>query len=145
MRHEPLASNGRDKGGAEPGHIVYVIDDEQLLRQSSCLLINALGLSCVQYPDGPSFLRDVETLTPGCILLDVMMNEMSGLDVQAEPQKRGIDWPIVFMSGRSDVPTVVQAVRKGAVEFLPKPFTDEELLAALHRGFVTLRRREPGA
>ena len=125
-----------------PEPVVYVIDDELPLRQSSCMLISALGLRCVQYPDGGAFLDSVETLEPGCVLLDVLMEPMSGLEVQAEMLKRGIDWPIVFMSGRSHVPTVVEAVKKGAVEFLPKPFTDEELLAALHRGFVRLRAKE---
>lgn len=118
---------------------VYVIDDEADLRDSSCFLLAALGLNCVQYPSGAAFLDDVSTLDPGCILLDVIMKNMGGLEVQTELARRGVDWPIVFMSGHQDVPTVVSAVKNGAVEFLQKPFTDEALLAALHRGFVRLR------
>jgi len=118
---------------------VYVIDDEADLRESSCFLLAALGLNCVQYPSGTAFLEDVATLEPGCILLDVIMRDMNGLCVQEELLRRGVKWPIVFMSGAQDVPTVVRAVKNGAVEFLEKPFTDESLLAALHRGFVKLR------
>jgi two-component system response regulator FixJ len=118
---------------------VYVIDDEADLRESSCFLLAALGLNCVQYPSGTAFLEDVADLEPGCILLDVVMRNMGGLEVQAELRGRGINWPVVFMSGHQDVPTVVSAVQSGAIEFLAKPFTDEALLAALHRGFIKLR------
>lgn len=128
-----------EKAARSVDPIVYVIDDEADLRESSCFLLAALGLNCVQYPSGTAFLEDVETLEPGCILLDVVMRSMGGLEVQAELRRRGIVWPIVFMSGHQDVPTIVSAVKNGAVEFLEKPFSDEALLAALHRGFVKLR------
>ncbi|HWH17837.1 MAG TPA: response regulator [Allosphingosinicella sp.] len=122
-----------------PEHHVYVIDDEASLRDSSCFLLATLGLACTQYANGQDFLADVETLEPGCILLDVLMRRMGGLEVQAELNRRGIDWPIIFMSGHDDIPTVVRAMKNGAVEFLEKPFSDEQLLASLHRGFVKLR------
>jgi len=128
-----------EKAVKSPDPFVYVIDDEADLRESSCFLLAALGLNCVQYPSGAAFLEDVANLEPGCILLDVVMRNMGGLEVQAELAHRGINWPIVFMSGHEDVPTVVSAVKSGAVEFLQKPFSDEALLAALHRGFVKLR------
>lgn len=140
MLHAPMES-GRPKGETSPGpeHFVYVIDDEAQLRESSCFLLAALGLSCVQYASGSEFLADVGNLEQGCILLDVIMRDMDGLDVQAELNRRGIDWPIIFMSGHQDTGTVVEAVRGGAVDFLEKPFSDEQLLRALHRGFVKLR------
>jgi len=136
MLHSRLDDENTVKS-ADP--FVYVIDDEADLRESSCFLLAALGLNCVQYPSGAAFLEDVSTLEPGCVLLDMIMKNMDGLEVQAELQRRGVDWPIVFMSGHQDTATVVQAVKKGAVEFLEKPFSDEALLAALHRGFVRLR------
>ena len=145
MRHERWSSPASTEEKEEQEHFVYVVDDELPFRRSSCFLIGALGLTCFQYPDGATFLRDVETLKPGCVLLDVFMEPVGGLEVQNELLRRGIDWPIVFMSGASDVPIIVEAVRKGAVEFLEKPFTEEELLAALHRGFVKLRSSEARA
>lgn len=120
-------------------HHVYVIDDEPDLRQSSCFLMATLDLDCTQFPSGDAFIVAVGDLEPGCILLDVTMRGMSGLEVQAELARRGIDWPIIFMSGHNDVATVVRAIKNGAVEFLEKPFSDEQMLAALHRGFRLLR------
>lgn len=140
MLHRQFMPNAPPgKRDIEPEHLVYVIDDEAGLRTSSCYLIAALGITCLEYASGQDFLAEVDQLEPGCILLDVQMRTMSGLEVQAELQRRKINWPIVFMSGHRDVPTVVQAVREGAVEFLEKPFDDEKLLAALHRGFKVLR------
>lgn len=141
MLHSRLDRNAAPDAGNDPEHFVYVIDDEDDLRESSCFLLATLGINCVQYASGQAFLDAVDTLEPGCILLDVLMRRMGGLEVQDALRERGIEWPIVFMSGHQDVPTVVQAVKNGAVEFLEKPFTDEQLLAALHRGFATLRTR----
>lgn len=119
--------------------IVYVIDDEADLRESSCFLLAALGLTCIQYPSGQAFLDDVEGLQAGCLLLDVVMRSMDGLALQSELLRRGIDWPVIFMSGRQDAATIVRAMKNGAVGFLQKPFGDEQLLSALHKGFVRLR------
>jgi two-component system response regulator FixJ len=140
MLHSRLLSDGaQNPFPAIRKHLVYVIDDEPELRASSCFLIEALGLSCIPYACGKDFLRDVNRLEPGCILLDVRMWEMSGLAVQQELLRRGVAWPIVFMSGDDDLATVVKAIKNGAIEFLEKPFNDEKLLAALHRGFIVLR------
>ena len=119
--------------------IVYVIDDEADLRDSSCFLLASLGLTCIQYPSGQAFLDEVERLEPGCLLLDVVMRSMDGLALQSELLRRGIDWPVIFMSGHQDAATVVRAVKNGAVGFLEKPFGDEQLLSALHKGFVRVR------
>jgi len=137
MLHAPVEADRN-------AHRVYVIDDQPELRESSCFLLTSLGLSCVQYPEGDEFLQDVERLEPGCILLDVVMRKMGGLEVQEELKRRSVSWPIIFMSGHDDVPAVIQAVKNGAVEFLEKPFSEEELLAALHRGFVQLREGPEG-
>jgi two-component system, LuxR family, response regulator FixJ len=132
MLHAPVKADRN-------AHRVYVIDDQPELRESSCFLLTSLGLTCVQYPEGPDFLDEVDRLEPGCILLDLVMHEMDGLEVQQELKRRRVSWPIIFMSGHDDIPAVISAVKNGAVEFLEKPFSEEELLAALHRGFVQLR------
>jgi two-component system, LuxR family, response regulator FixJ len=132
MLHAPVTADRN-------AHRVYVIDDQPELRESSCFLLTSLGLTCVQYPEGPEFLDEVDRLEPGCILLDLVMHEMDGLEVQQELKRRRVSWPIIFMSGHDDIPAVISAVKNGAVEFLEKPFSEEELLAALHRGFVQLR------
>lgn len=140
MLHTPMeAPSDEGTGDLAPEHFVYVVDDQPALRQSSCFLLTTLGITCVQFSDGREFLRKIDGLRPGCILLDVIMENMDGLEVQAELKRRSVDWPIIFMSGRRDVPAVVKAVKNGAVQFLDKPFSEEQLLAALHRGFVLLR------
>jgi two-component system response regulator FixJ len=140
MLHARLDTDTQGRKPVSRGDsIVYVIDDEADLRESSCFLLATLGLTCIQYPSGQAFLDDLATLEPGCLLLDVVMRSMDGLAVQEELRRGGIDWPVVFMSGQQDVATVVRAAKNGAVEFLEKPFNDEVLLSALHRGFVRLR------
>lgn len=139
MLHSRLDPEEGADDGVGPRHIVYVIDDERDLRHSSCFLIGTLGLECMQFPDGRTFLAEVEGLEPGCLLLDMWMEGLSGIDVQRALLQRGLNWPVIFMSGRRDMPALAEAARKGAVEFLDKPFDDEHLLAALHRGFVALR------
>ncbi|HEY0626022.1 MAG TPA: response regulator [Allosphingosinicella sp.] len=139
MLHEPLGSRDSQRARAAP--VVYVIDDEPHLRESSCFLLRSLDLACIQFPDGRAFLDALHGLQPGCILLDARMRSVGGLEVQDELGRRGVDWPIVFMSGYHDIPTVAEAMKNGAVEFLEKPFAEEELLAALHRGFVKLRKK----
>lgn len=139
MLHSRLDPHDRAGGGAGDRHIVYVIDDERDLRHSSCFLIGTLGLDCMQFPSGRAFLAEVDRLEPGCLLLDMWMEGLSGVEVQHALHERGLDWPIIFMSGRRDMPDLVEAARQGGVEFLDKPFDEEHLLAALHRGFVALR------
>lgn len=140
MLHSKLSSKAaRTAAEVRQEPVVYVIDDEPALRRLSCLLIAALGLDCIQYETGEDFLHDVEALRPGCILLDVMMEPMSGLQVQRELRERGISWPVIFMSGVHAVPPDGPEAALGMSGFLAKPFRDEELLAALHKGFVALR------
>ncbi|MBA3678453.1 MAG: response regulator [Sphingosinicella sp.] len=140
MLHAPLEADAEQGGGdRKQVHFVYVVDDQAALRQSSCFLLQALGIACTQFANGREFLAEIGHLTPGCVLLDVKMEAMDGLEVQTELKRRGFDWPIIFMSGQRDVPAVVQAVKNGAVQFLDKPFSEEQLLAALHSGFVLLR------
>lgn len=121
-------------------HYVHVVDHNDASRASISFLLDTLGLKCVEYRTARELLERLATQPAGCILLDLAMPEMTGLDLQTELTRRGVRWPILFMSGEAKTADVVEAVRNGAVEFLSKPFEEEKLLAALHQGFAELRR-----
>jgi two-component system, LuxR family, response regulator FixJ len=122
-------------------HYVHVVDDDEASRASVSFLLGTLGLKCLEYRSGKEFLDCFAMRPAGCILLDLIMPGMNGLEVQAELARRGVGWPVLFMSGHASTPAVVEAVRGGAVEFLLKPFGEEELLVALHHGFAALNRQ----
>jgi len=123
-------------------HYVHVVDDDEANRASISFLLGALGLKCLEYGSGNEFLGRAALRPPGCVLLDLVMPGMTGLDVQRELKRRGLCWPVLFMSGHRITSAVVEALRGGAIEFLLKPFNEDELLTALHRGFVELNRME---
>ena len=140
MLHSPLeADAGTGRGVHSHEHFVYVVDDQPALRQSACLLLSTLGISCTQFSTGRSFLDELDRLVPGCVLLDVVMDEVGGADVYAEMVRRGLQWPVIFMSGRRGHPAIDAAAATETAQFLDKPFAEEELLEALHRGFVALK------
>jgi FixJ family two-component response regulator len=121
-------------------HYVHVVDDNDASRASISFLLETLGLESVEYRSAGELLERLSMQPAGCILVDMVMPGMNGLDLQSELKRRGISWPILFMSGAARTAQVVEAVQQGAIEFLSKPFEQEELLAALHRGFAELRR-----
>lgn len=123
-------------------HYVHVVDDDEASRASISFLLGTLGLKCLEYRSGNEFLGRAALRPPGCVLLDLVMPGMSGLDVQRELRRRDLWWPVLFMSGHRITSAVAEAVRGGAVEFLLKPFDEDELLTALHHGFVELNRLE---
>lgn len=106
---------------------VFIVDDEEAVRDSIALLMRSIGLSTRGYPDAMSFLSHYSD-DPGCLLLDVRMPRMSGLELQLELNRRGWPIPVVFITGHGDVPMAVEAMRAGAVDFLQKPFNDDELI-----------------
>lgn len=122
-------------------HYVHVVDDNEASRASISFLLGTLGLDCLEYGSGEELLDGFARRPAGCILLDLAMPGMNGLEVQAELVRRGVRWPILFMSAAASTASVVEAVRKGAVEFLLKPFGEEDLLVALHHGFAKLNRQ----
>ena len=126
-------------------HIVHVVDDEQAARWSASFLLSTLGMRCFEYQSGRHFLDEVAQAPPGCVILDVLMPGLSGLDVQAALIARSIHWPIIFVSGQDEAAMVVTAVQRGAIDYLPKPYSEEQLLAALHVAFVRLRATFPMA
>jgi two-component system response regulator FixJ len=108
--------------------LVYIVDDEFAIRDSLTMLIESTSQSVRSYESAEAFLNDYDPDQPGCLILDVRMPLMSGLDLQTELSKRGIIIPIIFISGNAEIPDTAKAFRAGAVDFLEKPFDSELLL-----------------
>jgi FixJ family two-component response regulator len=115
---------------SEPSSIVFVVDDDASLRDAIASLLRSAGLH-VQCFDSGEFSRFANTDVPACLVLDVHLPGTSGLELQRELADADIRMPIVFITGRGDIPTTVRAMKAGAVEFLAKPFRDQELLDAI--------------
>jgi two-component system response regulator FixJ len=110
------------------GTLVYLVDDEFSVRDSLALLIESTGQSVRSFESAEAFLNNYDPEQPGCLLLDVRMPSMSGLELQGELLKREIFIPIIFISGHAGIPDSAKAFRAGAVDFLEKPFDNEILL-----------------
>jgi len=130
---------------AGPDALVFVVDDEALMREAIAGLVRSAGLRARTFSSAQEFLAHPATDIPGCLVLDVDLPDLSGLDLQKRLSELQIEIPIVFITGHGDIPMSVQAMKAGAQEFLTKPFRDEALLEAIdkaierHRGI--LRRR----
>ena len=122
--------------------LVHIIDDEESIRRSLDFLLRTAGFQVEKWPDGESFLKSADRTTPACVLLDVRMPGMDGLQVLSEMTERGFNFPVIVLTGHGDIATAVRAMRGGAVDFLEKPFERERLLQALETGFVRLADRE---
>ncbi|HEY0113979.1 MAG TPA: response regulator [Allosphingosinicella sp.] len=120
------------------GRKVYIIDDEREVRLSMGFLLRTAGVETRPFGSGDDFLEALADLEPGCLLLDVRMPEVGGLQVLEELAGREIRWPVIVMTGDAEVATVVQAMKLGAFEFLEKPLKEETLFASLERGFGSL-------
>lgn len=116
-----------------PQQIVYVVDDDQGLLDSTLWLLESVGLQGVPFTSGLAFLEQCDPSQLACVLLDVRMPGMGGLAVQQAMRERGIDLPVVFVSGHADVPLVVRAFRSGAVDFIEKPYNQQLLLDSVQR------------
>jgi two-component system, LuxR family, response regulator FixJ len=115
---------------------VFLVDDNDAFRQSTQWLLSSYGLRVEEFRDGTSFLTRYAAAAPGarereCLLLDVRMPGMTGIQVQDELLARQSDVPIIFITAHGDVPLAVQAMRRGAVDFLEKPFSDQALIDAI--------------
>lgn len=111
--------------------VVHVIDDDEAMRESLGFLLDTAGLSARTYESATDFLDRADGLAAGCIVTDVRMPEMSGLDLVQRLKERGVGLPVVVITGHGDVPLAVQAMKAGVVDFLEKPFDDEALLTAI--------------
>jgi two-component system response regulator FixJ len=124
------------KPAQPPSSLVLVVDDDEAVRGSLKLLLKSAGLTARAYPSAAEFLAAHDDGQPGCLLLDVRMPGMSGLELQDELNRRGAIIPIIFITGHADVPMAVEAMRRGAMDFLQKPFRDEDLINRVTRALA---------
>jgi FixJ family two-component response regulator len=125
----------------EPPPTVFVIDDDASLREALSSLFRSVGLQVKALASAAEFLEVKLPDAPICLVLDVRLPGLSGLDFQAELAKANTDIPIVFMTGHGDIPMTVRAMKAGAVEFLPKPFRDQDMLDAVQLALERDRNR----
>ena len=123
---------------------VFIVDDDAAVRQSLALLIRSMGMPVETFESAQVFLGACDPERPGCLVLDIRMPGISGLELQEELQRRGVTLPIIFITGHGDIPMSVRAMKAGAVDFLPKPVDGGQLLAAIAQalaGDEAARRR----
>jgi FixJ family two-component response regulator len=125
-----------DRVGASAPGTLFVVDDDADIRRVICLLARNAGLAVEGYPSGPTFLEHYDLERPGCLVLDIRMPGMSGLDLQQQLSALGPCPPIIFLSAVGEIPLVTQAMRDGAVDFIPKPFRPAVLLARIHEAMA---------
>jgi FixJ family two-component response regulator len=114
--------------------MVFVVDDDSAVRTSLKRLIQSLGLDAQTFASAREFLGASRPDRPACLVLDVRLPDLSGLDLQQELARSNVDLPIIFITGHGDIPMSVRAMKAGAVEFLTKPFREQELLDAIQHG-----------
>jgi FixJ family two-component response regulator len=112
---------------------VFIVDDDRGLRQAIHDLVESVGLRAESFASGEDFLRAKRMNRPSCLVLDVRLPQMSGLDFQQRLTETGIQIPIIFITAHGDIPMSVRALKSGALEFLTKPFRDQDLLDAIHQ------------
>ena len=122
----------------ETGRLAYVIDDEREVRLSLSFMLTTFGIAGTPFAAAEDFMEALPGLRPGCVIVDMRMPGKDGITMLAEMAAAGFRWPAIVITGHSDVPTAVRAMKLGAIEFLAKPFDERELLAALERGFQQL-------
>jgi FixJ family two-component response regulator len=126
---------------ADTDGVVYVIDDDPHVRSGLSNLFRSVGLQAEVFGSAAEFLRLERQATPCCLVVDVRLPGLSGLDFQAELAKRDFSPPVIFITGYGDIPMTVRALKAGAVEFLTKPFRDQDLLDAIHVALERDRER----
>jgi FixJ family two-component response regulator len=132
---------------SEPAAVVFVVDDDASVRAALESLFRSVGLAVRSFGSAQEFLSEPVADIPACLVLDVRLPGMSGLDLQRELAERDPALPIIVITGHGDIPMTVRAMRAGAVEFLPKPFRDQDLLDAVQQALDRARvlRRDQAA
>jgi two-component system response regulator FixJ len=121
--------------------VVHIVDDDPAFRRSVEVLLDSAGFATRAYASAPAVLDAASQLSGGCILLDVQMPEINGLELQARLNELGICLPVIVMTGRGDVATAVRAMKAGAVEFVEKPLDDDLLLTTIETALATVAGR----
>lgn len=134
-----LSENGHHSLANTP--TVFVVDDDPAIRRSLARLLRSSGLQAQEFSSAQEFLSGVTVSGPSCVVLDLRMPGLTGLELQAEMERRNLNVPIIFLTGHADVPSCAQAMKAGALEFLEKPLDDEHLLEAI-KGAITQHRLE---
>jgi FixJ family two-component response regulator len=124
--------------------IVFIIDDDEAVRDALAELVVSVSRKVETFASAPAFLQAYDPDKGGCLVLDIRMPVMSGLELQTVLNERGIDLPIIFITGHGDVPMAVDAMQQGAFDFIQKPFRDQDLLERINRALDTFQqlRRE---
>jgi two-component system response regulator FixJ len=125
---------------SEEGRLVHLVDDDEAIRRSASFMLRTSGYLVKTYASGVELLALGKAVPPGCILLDVRMPEMDGLEVQAALKDQGVLLPLIVMTGHGDVNVAVQAMKAGAVDFIEKPFEKAVLLSAIEEGFARIEQ-----
>lgn len=115
--------------------LIHIVDDEEAIRRSASFMLKTSGFAVETWPSGAAFLKEVRHAAFGCILLDVRMPEIDGLEVQSQLAERGVTMPVIILTGHGDVSIAVRAMKNGAIDFLEKPFEKAALLAAIDAAF----------
>ena len=121
--------------------LIHLVDDDEAIRHSASFMLRNSGFRVKTYTDGVAFLETVATAERGCILLDVQMPGMDGLEVQEAWNSRGVAMPVIVLTGHGDVAVAVRAMKAGAVDFVEKPYAKQTLVDALTRAFERLETR----
>jgi FixJ family two-component response regulator len=124
----------------EPDKLVFVVEDDAPFRESLTDLIHSIDLRVEAFASAQEFLRSKRPDVPSCLVLDVRLKGLSGLDLQKRLVEGDVDIPIIFITGHGDIPMAVQAMKAGAVEFLRKPFRDQDLLDAIQQALERDRK-----
>ena len=122
--------------------VVHLVDDDASVRRSVGFMLKTSGHDVQTYESGAELLKNYSRLEQGCILLDIRMPGMDGLDVQQALQEKGVRLPVIIMTGHGDVGLAVKAMKAGAVDFIEKPFEKQALLSSLEEGFRRLSQKE---
>ncbi len=139
VRSDPSSPSGKEVP-LSPRH-VHVVDDDRDVRCSISFMLNAAALESRPFASGVDFLDSLDDLKPGCILLDIRMPETDGFQVMSELAERGVEWPVIVMTGHGEVSVAVRAMKLGAIDFIEKPFEEDVLMGSLDRAFTLLKDR----
>ncbi|MFE5505227.1 response regulator transcription factor [Amycolatopsis japonica] len=127
--------------GGETSPVVYIVDDDEAIRQSLVFLLESVGIQALVYPDGPTFLEEFDPDEPSVLIIDVRMPGLSGLQLQEKLVAREFPAPVIFCSAHGDIPMSVRALRLGAVDFLEKPYEPQRMLEVVQAQLVVAAER----
>lgn len=133
------AANRPKRSADDP--VIYLVDDDDAVRDALGLLLRSVGLDCELYPSALEFLEHYDPARHSCLVADIRMPGLSGLELQQRLNEQGADVPVIFITGHGDVPMAVTAMKSGASDFIQKPFRDQDLLDRIHKALALDKER----